>query len=699
MKEQKVTESARGEIFQNIEFGWIIYILAFMATALVFYALYTRMRLWKMGKPENRFENKGQVIKDFIKTGIADGVFHRRFFRARNPATPAETGWWIVDRLGHSRFLLDSWAGINHFLMFAGAVFLLIATGANVISHYIYEFLEGHTYLAISCIGDVGGVLMLLGVFGAALRRYIKKPAQVNNVTDDRITLAMIAVVVLTGYIVEGLRQVIADTPSQWAQWSFLGYGFAQIFDSSTMLQYQIIWWIHSILVIVAVVYIALTFNKLSHILVSPINVFFRSTRPKGALAPLDMESPESFGAAKIEDFTWKQLMDLDACTQCSRCQANCPAYLSQKKLSPKKVIGDLKSHLCDVYPVTVKTMINGKLMATESRKDMGKEVVTEEVIWDCTTCRACEEVCPVFVEHIDKIMDMRRDLVLEQSRVPESAENALRSIMDRGHPWKGSLDTRPDVAQKLGTRAMAEDNKVDVLFYMGCTTMLQERPAIVGTATAKLLKAAGIKFGVLGPEETCCGEPARRLGEEYLFQSQARKNIALFRKYGVKKIVTVCPHCFNTLKNEYPQFGGDFEVVHHSQLIAELLMQGKLRPSQTVNKSVTYHDPCYLGRYQEIYEEPRGILTAIPGLQMVEMERNHRQSFCCGGGGGRTWLEETGSKICELRVDEAIKTKADMLVTACPFCLKMMEYGKTLNQSDSAMNILDIAELVESAL
>ena len=334
-----------------------------------------------------------------------------------------------------------------------------------------------------------------------------------------------------------------------------------------------------------------------------------------------------------------------------------------------------------------------------ENGVSMIGDVITAEVIWDCTTCRACQEVCPVFIEHIDKIIDMRRNLVLEQAEMPETAEMALRCIEERGHTCKGTTACRTDWCGDVeGAKLLSEDQDVEILYFVGCSAALEDRNMKVSAAFGRILQAAGVKFGVLGEEESCCGEPARRMGNEYLFQLQAMKNIETFKRYGVKRIVVTCPHGYNTLKNEYPQFGGEFEVIHHTEFIADLLRQGKLSLAKDNGGLVTYHDSCYLGRYNNIYEPPRKVLSSIAGVKLVEMEQNRRNGFCCGGGGGRMWLEEPGTKICTMRVEQAIKTKAQVIATACPFCLQMLEEGMKTTTIETPPKVMDIAELVEAA-
>jgi len=452
-----------------------------------------------------------------------------------------------------------------------------------------------------------------------------------------------------------------------------------------------------------AIAYVSLCWHTLWHIIISPLNVFFRSLEPKGALIPIDLETAETFGVSKIEDFTWKQLMDVDACTRCGRCQDVCPAYISGKPLSPKKMTQDIKAHWLEKAP---------RLLGTNSKKEnpggngqvLIGDVVTEDEIWACTTCRACQEVCPVYVEHIDKTIDLRRNLVLEQALIPETAEGALRSIEDRGHPWRGTTLTRTDWVEGLDIKILAEDSpprRIDILYWVGCTEALEDRSVKVAQAMGRLFKLAGIKVGILGAEESCCGEPARRLGNEYLFQMQAKKNIELLKNYNVKKIVTACPHCYNTLKNEYPQFGGEFEVIHHTEFITNLLEEGKLRIIKGSSGAITYHDSCYLARYNDIYEPPRQILNSMSDVTVVEMERNRERSFCCGGGGGRMWLEEKiGQRISEMRIEQVIEAKAQIVATACPFCLQMFTDAIKAKAVEESLKVMDIAELVaESAV
>ena len=675
-------EEAFRELFFEIQYGWIIYILAVLSVAFLIYSFYRRSRLWKLGQPDSTFTELGKKTKAFIYAATVDGIIHRKII------------------------FKDLYPGIIHALLFYGALLLLFATAMDVISHYIVEFLHGDTYLAISFLADLGGVMLIIGVIMVAIRRYIQKPDRLDNIPADAIGLSLIFIIVLTGFILEGLRIVVTaahfvELPiMEWAQWSFLGFGFAKAFEGGAHLLgwYQGLWWFHSLLIIGTIVYIALALPKLTHIVVAPVNAFFRSTMPKGALRTIELEEAETFGAANIQDFTFKDLLDLDSCTRCGRCQDNCPAYLSGKPLSPKKVIQDLKALLTERGPVLLGSKASGN--PGENGRQMIGDIILEDEIWACTTCRACQEQCPVFIEPINKIIEMRRNLVLEQTQFPETAMGALRSMEQRGHPWRGTMATRTDWADGLNIKQLSEDSNVDVLFWVGCTAALEERNMNVAKAVAKVLQAAGVNFGILGTEESCCGEPARRIGNEYLFQMLAQQNIETLKGYGVKKIVTACPHGFNTIKNEYPQFGGNFEVWHHTEFIAELLKQGKLTFARKLDKRITYHDSCYLGRYNDIYQQPREILHAVTEASPVEMEHRMSKAFCCGGGGGRMWMEEQiGRRMNQIRTEEAIKTNAEVLASACPFCIQMFEDAIKAVEAEETLKAMDIAEIIAEAI
>lgn len=680
---------ASRETFWNIQFGGILYILAAITVGILVYTIYQRYRVWRLGRPANRCNHLGKRIREFIAIAIIDGLLHRKFLGAddgsgRRFSSPKEF-----------------YPGIIHYLIFSSALVFLLATFLDFISSYFFDFMHGGFYLSFSAVVDSFGILAIVGVILALVRRYAQKPKRLDNQPDNLVALLLILVVVVSGFIVEGLR--IAATELQlnpdWAPWSPGGYGLALVFrglSQNTLQAWHLgMWWFHIVLSLGAIAYVSLAYSSLFHIIWAPINVFFRNLEPRGALVPVNFETAETFGVSKIENFTWKQLLDLDACTRCGRCQDACPAYFSGKALNPKKVIQDLKTHLNEVQPMP------WLRKSAQPQSDMLTEVITEPVIWDCTTCRACQQACPVYIEHVDKLVDMRRNLVMERSQLPGSAQDALKSLGARGHPFRGTTATRTDWASGLGVKLLAEDSNIDILYWVGCTAALDDRNMKVSIATGKILQTAGIKFGILGTEESCCGDPARRIGDEYLFQTICQKNIELLKSYNVKRILTTCPHCFNSLKNEYPQFGGNFEVIHHTQFITELISTGKLKLTKTGgNKVVAYHDSCYLGRYNDVYQAPRYILKAIDGIKRVELARFGSRGFCCGGGGGHMWLEEDpAQRVNVRRIEDVIQAKADLITTACPYCLTMFEDALKAKAVEQTIKAMDLSELLVQML
>ncbi len=597
-------------------------------------------------------------------------------------------------------------AGIGHALIAWGFILLFI-------SYLLYIFIgegfgiseimrDNRFFLYYSYVLDITASLVLIAIIWAAIRRYIVRPARLEGEQsfEAGIILILISILMVAHFFMEGFSIAAGLPPA--AIHPPVGSALGSLLDNigSNLWQplHNAIWWLHYCVIIGFLVYIP--YSKHLHIVLSPLNVFFSSSQPKGALTPIKLEAAETFGVAKIEQFTWKQLLDLYSCAICGRCQDNCPAYLSGKPLSPKKLIQDLKEHLLEVGPALLRTKGQGVGEAKSSPHALIGDVITEDVIWSCTTCRACQQVCPVLNEHIDKIIDMRRNLVLEQAKIPETAESILRCIETRGHSCKGTTFTRTDWTKGLGVKVLAEASDFEVLYWVGCVAALEDRNIKVAIAFARLLKAAGVNFGILGVEESCCGEPARRIGNEYLFQTQAQRNIETLKNYNVKRIVTTCPHCFNTIKNEYPQFGGEFEVIHHTEFIAQLLEEGKLKLTKELNEIVTYQDSCYLGRHNDIYEAPRRVLRNILKVKPVEMARHRQEGFCCGGGGGHFWMEErVGKRINEMRTEDAIKTKAEVVATACPYCLQMFEDGIKAKGKEESLKARDLAELVISAM
>ena len=696
---------ASREIFWNIPFFVQIslYTAALVAVLLIGYAVSKRYKMWMLGKPDKRFDNPVKQIGEFIKITILDAVFHRRFFR-------------------------DPYPGIMHFLIFIGCALLFIGAGLDFLNHYVFQpfnaaFIHGPVYIYLGGLWNIGGVMVLVGLVLAFVRRYIQRPKRLNTIFDDGVALALILIVVVTGFFLQGFRMIAAVPDNlgltqpeyyihpEWGQARFVGFWIAGMFanlpDATRLLWYQVLWYFHVIITVGSVLYIILSWEKLTHILISPVNVLFKTSRPKGALSLVDLENAETYGVGRIQDFTWKQLFDLDACTNCGRCQDRCPAYLTDKPLSPRKIVQDLKTYWLEQAPALMAAkkaaLASGPGAATNvavEEKAMVGQVILEDEIWSCTTCRACQDVCPVFVEHIDKIIDMRRHLVLDLAQIPETGESVLKCMEARGHSCKGTTLTRTDWTTGLDIKQLSEDPNVEYVFFAGCAASLEERSTKIAIATVKILKEAGVNFGILGTQEMCCGEPARRLGNEYLFQTLAAQSVEQFKGYNIKKIITICPHCFNTIKNEFPQFGGNFEVIHHSTFISNLINEGKIKPAVMKENRITYHDSCYLGTHNDIYDPQRNVLRSINKLPLLEMERSRNSGFCCGGGGGRFWMEERlGTRISEARIQQVLDIGADTVATACPYCVQMFTDAIKAKGAEETLVAKDIAELVVESM
>jgi Fe-S oxidoreductase len=457
---------------------------------------------------------------------------------------------------------------------------------------------------------------------------------------------------------------------------------------------YEIFWWGH-VLVILGFLNF-LPYSKHLHVLTSIPNTYFANLDPVRnniKYTNLDDESADSFGAADIEHLSWKQILDGYSCTECGRCTDACPANTVGKSLSPRKIIVDIRRRTKDKAPL----LVAGKTEGAAFEKTLVHDYITDTELWQCTTCMACVQECPVMIEHLDSIIDMRRDLVLTESQFPANLNSVFKSIETNFTPWAFNPSDRAAWADGMNIKTMAEDPNCDVLFWVGCAGSFDARYKKVTQTFAKLLQKANISFRILGNEEKCNGDTARRLGNEYLAQMMIQENIQTLNKYGVKKIVTACPHCFNSLGNEYKQFGGNYKVMHHSQYIEELLASGKIKlKDNSVPSKVTYHDSCYLGRYNSVYDSPRNSLAGIKGLELIEMKRNKSKGFCCGAGGGRMFLEdEEGGRINEERTKEALATNADTIASACPFCMTMLTDGVKHFEKIDQVSIKDIAEIV----
>ncbi|GBC81831.1 Lactate utilization protein A [bacterium HR10] len=659
------------EVYWNIHHVWIMYALL-VPTLLIFgYGVYRRLRLWRRGRP------------------------YPVHWKEALPRAKAIA----IDVLAHRRMLREAYSGLSHLALFAGFLILFIGTLVVMVHEdFKIRIMRGAFYLYFQSLAlDLFGLLAILGLAMLAAKRYLMRPARLHvNVPEregasrqrpreDALLLAVIFLILVTGFLIEGLR--IAATRDPWGQWSPVGWLLAQWFHAHwevAMMReaHQFLWWFHLVLTFGLIAW--LPYTKLLHIFTAAGNIFLRPLEPARArLAPLDLETAQTLGVARIEDFTWKDLLDLDACTECGRCQQECPATATGKPLSPKTLILDLREALS----------ASGK----DSAPLIGR-FISEETLWSCTTCLACTRACPVFIEHVPKIVGMRRYLVMEEARVPELMAETLRSLEDRGHPFRGATLSRTDWCRDLSIPSPREADQVDFLLWVGCASALNERNHRVVRALVRALREAGLRFAILGAEERCTGDPARRIGNEYLFEQLARENIRRLNAYGVRRIVTVCPHCFNCFAHEYPHFGGQYEVIHHSQLLADLVRAGRLHPRHPHAVSVTYHDPCYLGRYNDIYDAPRDVLRAC-ARDLREMSRCRDRAFCCGAGGGLMWTEEPGRRINHERAQQALRTEAPIIAVSCPFCLIMLEEGITAKAEGRTVEVLDIAEVLERTL
>ncbi|GAW31532.1 putative iron-sulfur-binding reductase [Carboxydocella sp. JDF658] len=644
---------------------WSLLVLTLIVFAK---GIYERYKVWQVGQPEKRWQSEHTSWKRFLSNSF-----------------------------GHLRLLRDKYPGIMHWLIFWGFVVFAIGTLSVMLEEdFKIPIYRGSYYLVLSFLLDIFGAGAIVGLLMALWRRYVIRPPRLDSNPDDGVALLLILGIIVTGFILEGLR--ISFTKDPWAGWTPVGFmlakSFSQMAETAQRNLHQVIWWIHLLLTFGFIAYIP--HSKLFHIITGSLNQYLAKDKAAQALVPLNLEDEniEQFGIADIQQFTWKQLMDGDACIRCGRCQDNCPAHLTQKPLSPKKFTQDLKNHLYERVEKFRQTNeeIGGLALVPE--------VIEEDVVWSCTTCRSCEEQCPVFVEHVPKIVDLRRNLVMMESNFPSEAQLAFRGMENNGNPWNIGWKSRADWAQELSVPLLVEDSEVEYLYWPGCSGAFDNRNKKVAIAVVKLLQKAGVSFGILGTEEKCCGDSARRLGNEYLFQNLAQENIETMNGYGVRKIITSCPHCYNTIKNEYPHFGGNYQVYHHSEFLAQLLKEGRLKPQKKLDLQCTYHDSCYLGRYNDIYTEPRAILDTITGLAVLEMERNREKGFCCGAGGGRMWLEEhIGKRINLERTEQALTTGANTIVTACPFCLTMLEDGTKMKNVNETIKTKDLAELLWESL
>jgi Fe-S oxidoreductase len=653
------------------------------ATLYLFTTAFRKRYLYLMlGAKEDRTDRPGERVKGFLKYVLGQGK------------------------------VLAEPAGLGHFFIFWGFIVLSFGT-LDYISYHLFglHFMWIGDKPWFTFLHELFSALVLVAVLVALYRRYVIRPMRIEATFEAGLILMLIFLLVVTDLFTLGIDQVLdghnlgraAPLSSQ------LALLMAGAPDGVLQAVREILFWMHILVLCSFAVYIPR--SKHLHMIAAMFNVYFRSFRPPGRLKKIDLEDEtiEEFGVGRVEQFTWKQLLDGYACTECGRCHINCPATLSGKPLSPKFLILKMKDHLIDVGD----TLLAQKKLAVAGMEGTGVEVAaanelpmligdvyTEEEIWSCTTCRACEEACPVFNEHVDKIIDLRRYLVMTEGKISQDVKRAFNNLERHSNEWGQSRKTRGDWAKGLNVRTMAEvDGEVEWLYYVGSAASFDQRNQKIAQAFVRLLNKAGVDFAILGEEEESDGDAARRLGNEELYQSLVQANIEIFRAYNVKKIVTTDPHAYNTFKNEYPDFGFEAEVVHATELLARLIDEGKLKPTNEVKQLITYHDSCYLGRYNGIYSAPRYILEKIPGVELVEMARNMGKSMCCGAGGGSMWKEEVGERINVMRTEQAMETGCTAIGTACPYCMTMMIDGTKAKGVEDTLPTYDVVELLDMAV
>ncbi|MED5584679.1 MAG: heterodisulfide reductase-related iron-sulfur binding cluster, partial [Actinomycetota bacterium] len=694
--DSEITREVFGNIPDPLRVTFYTVIPVLIVYGAVLFA--NRMKNWERGAPDNRATTSGNAKRRF--GDFRSGVYMQTLLR--EPA-----------------------AGLMHSLIYFPFLVLLAVTTVLEVNHQVPEglkFLHGDVYRAYTLVGDVAGVLFLVGVVWALLRRFGPRrfrPYRIRIKTkpEHAAGLVVFAAIGVTGFGAEAFRIAATaadrggDLPSA-ETWSIIGYPLAQAVDSigffaDSVHGWHQAWWIAHVLAFMAFLAL-LPITMLRHMFTSPLNMYLQDRdRPKGAMKPLPnlMETElESFGASTIEEFTWKQLLDTDSCTMCGRCTAVCPAHATGKPLDPREIVLKTGEVMAATGTPVVSPPIGTDDEITVPANWMFDRITSEE-LWACTTCRACDEACPVNIEILDKILDMRRYLSLMESDFPTELGAAYRSMENSGNPWGLSQSDRTEwVGDLEGIEVIdgGDPFEAEYLYWVGCAGSFDDKNKKVSRAMAQLMQRAGVSFSILGPSEMCTGDPARRSGNEYIFQMLAMQNVETLNGMGVKKIVTQCPHCFNALANEYPQMGGHYEVVHHSQLLEWLVEQGKLDMSEArLDERLVYHDSCYLGRHNDVYLAPRKVVGSIGGIELVEAERSGTNGMCCGAGGGRMWMEEdTGKNINVERSQELLATGATRIATACPFCYVMIDDGvKGEGVEESEVKVGDIALHVLDAL
>ena len=652
----------------------IIILIALSAVLFAFvFIVYRLVKALRMGKSEDRFNNFGQRVKSIL-----------------------------VYVVGQARVLSQP-AGIGHFFIFWGFIFISLGTGEHILNMLIpsfsYEaFFGTGVAVTISFCQDILAFLVLGAIVVSLFRRFFLKPVRLES--DDPkagreavFILGLIFVLILLMYGIKGMDIIQGKVDGSSAPVSNIAANLLRNNLIRINVVESVFVWVHHSLIFFFLLYIP--FSKHIHILGAIPNIFFRNLGLPGTLTSMDFEdeTADKFGISVLTDFSWKQLLDLYACTECGRCQAVCPAYLTDKPLSPYRMIHNLRGHFMDEM---------GSLLSDNDKeyteKPIVPEVVSKDELWACTTCGACVQECPTFIEHVQKIVDLRRYFVLTEASFPPEVQPVFKNMEINYNPWSFGYADRANWAADLDIPLASDKKSFDILFWIGCAGSFDDRGKVIAKSVVKLLEKAGVDFAILGTEEKCCGETARRMGNEYLAQTLIELNIEVLKGYEFNRILTICPHGFNSFRVDYPQAGYSKPVVHHSEFLLELVKAGKLPSGSTGNLKGVYHDACYLGRYNDIISEPRELVSGIDGVDLIELDRHGKRSFCCGAGGGRMWMEETiGEKINETRVNEILEKNVDQIFTACPFCMTMFEDGLKACGNEN-VKVKDIAELLLEA-
>ncbi|MBM3131476.1 MAG: (Fe-S)-binding protein [Chloroflexi bacterium] len=655
----------------------VAFAIVFAAAMLLFmWSVFRRFRLITLGKPENRFDHVGKRLWNMVFFAFGQRRVVKRVF------------------------------GVNHFVLFWCFMILMIAN-TEFLLHGLFpdtialSKLTDGVYHPLALVFDIVSVLALTAVVLAIGRRLLFPPPYIEARSREAfIILSLVGLLMIAffGLHAAEIEQGIEGAEDYMPVASAVSGIFSGVSTDGLETWADVFWWIHAVVLLGFLNY--LPHSKHMHILTSIPNCFFRSLEKVNTQPREEFKKGNLFGVGQVTQFTWKGLFDSYSCTECGRCTDVCPAGNTGKKLNPRLVIHDIKVNLLK-NGAALPERTNGKGPAVPLIGEGHEGSISEEVLWACTTCGACMEVCPVFIEHVPKIVDMRRNLVEMKARFPEQLLTLFENMEQRSNPWGIAPPERIKWASDLNVRPF-EAGKTEYLFYIGCAGALDARARKVTVANARILDAAGISWGTLGKEELCCGDSLRRLGNEYVFDRMAQQNVKTFSEKGVKKVITQCPHCFSTLKNDYRQYGIELEVIHHTELIKDLIASGRLRLGKSDNLgTIVFHDSCYLGRYNGVYDAPRSVIASATGDAPVEMHRHRDQSFCCGAGGGRMWMEESPGKknINVARTEEALGLSPKTICVCCPYCMTMFEDGLKDKGASDMVQVLDVAEIVERSL